>query len=224
MFTCPEMSQQTEISAYDLKAAEIFRFILEDGEPKTSYDLIFKKNLPTATVHRHLKRMMDNQEIIVYGGEKHLRGKKPYGPTFYGLISYYDVDKEYAKNIENYFELWMKNEVFRTALQELGFNETKMQNHLEECKKLFRTWIEFCAKCEATYDKLVENPYNLPYEEQQLIGGMLLGNDKKANQANQELYAFSKPYRKAIDAVIQQIITRHEEMKKNSKKLMKKWE
>lgn len=218
------MSQQAEISAYDLKAAEIFKLILEDGEPKTSYDLIFKKELPTATVHRHLNRMIKDNEITVYGGKINLRGKKPYGPTIYGLISYYGVDKEFTKNLERYFDLWIKNKQFRSALEEIGFDKKKMQTHGESCRKMFRILIEYCAKCEAAYDKLAEDPYTISYEGQQFIGGLLLANDKKANQSYEELYAFSETFRKGVDTVIQQILTRYEELQKSSKELKKKWE
>lgn len=223
MFTNPEMFQQAEISAYDLKAAEIFRMILEDGEPKTSYDLIFKKNLPTATVHRHLKRMIEDKAITIYG-KGHLRKKKPYGPTFYGLISYYGVDKELTKNLEQYFEMWKDNQDFRAAIEQLGFDERKMKTHNDECKKMFRIWIETCARCEEAYDKLAEDPYKVPYEVQQFLGGILLSGDKKLIQHYEELYAFSKPFRIQMDTMFTLVMARNIEIRKNAKKLMKKWD
>lgn len=197
---------------------------MEDGEPKTSYDLIFKKNQPTATVHRHIDRMFKDNEIIVYGGKKNIRGRKPYGPTLYGIISYYGVDKEFTKNLENYFDAWKNNPDFRKGLEEMGFDEVKQKSFPDECKKMFRTWIHYCAMCEETYDKLAENPYILNYEGQQFIGGMLLANNKKAKQFYEELYAFSKPFREGIDSYFQQILDRHNNLKKKAKQMMKKWE
>ena len=223
MFTIPDMSQQTEMSAYEKKAGEIFKMILEDGEPKTSYDLIFKKNLPTATVHRHLDRMLKENQIVVYGKE-HLRKKKPYGPTIYGIISFYGIDDEFTKKLDNYFDLWKNNPDFRAALLQMGFDEKKMKKFPEKSRKMFRNWIEFYAMCEKAYDKLAEDPYKLSYNIQQFIGGFLLGENKKARQLNEELYAFSEPYRKAMDIVSMLILARHKQMQQKAKSLMKKWE
>lgn len=225
MFTIPDMSQEAEMSSYDQKASEIFKLILEDGEPKTSYDLIFKKNQPTATVHRHLNRMLKENQIVVYG-EKHLRKKKPYGPTLYGIISFYGMDDEFTEKLENYFDQWKNNPDFRAALVEMGFDEKKMKKFPEKCRKMFRRWIEFCAMCEEAYDKLAEDPYILTYELQQFIGGLLLAIDKnkKAQQLNEELYAFSEPYRKATDMATLLILARHKAMREKAKSLMKKWE
>ncbi len=223
MFTIPDMSQEVEMSAYEQKASEIFKLILEDGKPKTSYDLIFKKNQPTATVHRHLKRMLKENQIVVYG-EKHLRKKKPYGPTLYGIISFYGIDNEFTDKLENYFDQWKNNPDFRAALEQMGFDEKKMKKFPDKCRKMFRRWIEFYAMCEEAYDKLAEDPYILAYELQQFIGGLLLANNKKAQQLNEELYVFSEPFRKATDMVSQLVLARHKQMQQKTKSLMKKWE
>ncbi len=218
------MSKQVELSTYDLKATEIFKLIMEDGEPKTSYDLIFKKNQPTATVHRHIDRMIKDNEIIVYGEKKNIRGRKPYGPTLYGIISYYGVDKEFTKNLENYFDLWKENQDFRKALVKMGFDETKMKYFPEECRKMFRTWIYYSAMAESAYDKLAEDPYILSYEGQQFIGGMLIANNKKAKQEYEELYAFSKPFREGVDSFFLNAQNYHNELKNKTKKLIEKLE
>lgn len=223
MFTSPDMSEQVEMSAYCLKANEIFKLILEDGNPKSSYDLIFKKGQPTGTVHRHIKRMLEDKEIVEYGNGKQKRGKKSYGPTFYGLISYYRIDKEFTKNIEKYFDLWKSNKDFHDALELLGFSEQKMSKYPNDCKKMFRMWIEYFALCEAAYDKLAEDPYELPYESQQFLGAILLGNNKKANQYYQELYVFSEHFRNGVDAVMEQMTIHYNQIKSNHTKLQKKW-
>ncbi len=218
------ISEQADISAYDLKAAEIFKLILEDGVPKTSYDLIFKKDQPTATVHRHLNRMIKDNEIAEYGDKKNLRGKKPYGPTLFGFISYYGLDKEFAKNLEHYFDIWKNNEIFRSALDLMGFDNKKMEKYPDKCRKMFRALIEYFALAEKAYDKLAKDPYILPYEGQQFIGAMLLADNKKAKQYYLELYAFSKPFRDGINLFMQGIFQHYTELQKNSKKLMKEWE
>jgi len=217
------MSETVETSAYDLKAVEIFKLILEDGMPKTAYDLIFKKNQPVGTVHRHLDKMIKNKEIVIYS-QNEKRGKKLYGPTFTGFINFYDIDDDFTKNLEIYFDLWKNNKIFLTALEAIGFDEKKMKEHPEKCKNMFRELIVYCAMCEKAYDMLAENPYRITYEAQQFIGGILLANNKKANQTYEELYAFSAPFRNAMDFMILQIVQRHNKIKNNSKELMKKWE
>jgi len=91
-------------------------------------------------------------------------------------------------------------------------------------KKMFRIWVEACAMCVKAYEKLAEEPYELPYEVQQFLGGILLSDDKKLKQYYEELYAFSEPFRKSMDIMMTLMLARNIEIIKNAKKLMKKWE
>ena len=88
-----------DISNYEKMQIKIFNAILDFGRPKTTYDLM-QQHLKIATIHRHLKEMLDYGEIKVYEETKKGRKKINYGPTFIGITQFYNLDNKIRKNVD----------------------------------------------------------------------------------------------------------------------------
>ena len=77
---------------------DIFRSVMDYG-PLTLYSANTKTRMPIGTIHRHFKHLEKEGKIRVYESSKKGRKKIEYGPTIYGILSFYRKDKELAENI-----------------------------------------------------------------------------------------------------------------------------
>lgn len=188
----------SDISSYDKRAAAIFKIMLENGEPVTSYELM-KKGYKIATIHRHLSDMTKLGEIKTYK-DTNVNGKKrkPYGPTIHGISNFYNIDSGLKQRLEEHFDRWINKDDFVKELIEAGFDENKINTEPKKTKQVFRKLIQFYAEIWKQIDEFSNDPYSVPLDTLAFIGGMLVVRKKEYATLWEELYSFLPGFRKPI--------------------------
>jgi hypothetical protein len=105
-----------------------------DWGPLSLYSANAKTRMPIGTIHRHIKLLEKTGKIKAYESKTPGRNKIQYGPTIYGMLSFYNQDKKFASSIENYFLLWIENKEFQNELEKEGFDVT---GNLAKSKQIF---------------------------------------------------------------------------------------
>ena len=136
-----------DISAHDKTALELFKIVINKG-PLTLYSANSRSNMPIGTIHRHFKEMIETEKIMIYEISQAGRKKISYGPTVFGFIYFYRLDDEIKKNLDSYFDTWIKKEKFVEDLKKAGFDEKKITSDAKESKKTFSKFIYFYAGIE----------------------------------------------------------------------------
>ena len=203
-----------DISSGTQTAMDIFRLILDEG-PLTLYSASKKSSFPLGTIHRHFKEMEKTQKIKVYGNSQNSRKKKPYGPTVFGIASFYDFDKHIRSRLENYFLLWIEHEDFLSDLKESGFDVEKVISNPKTSKELFRKFVIYGAAIEHVLSLLKKDPSILPKQLSVFIGEMLLVSlEPSYLKLWEELYTKLPGLRKEIDDNIKNMIQVQKQLKK----------
>lgn len=206
-----------DMSSGTQTAVDIFRLILDEG-PLTLYSASTKSAFPLGTIHRHLKEMEKSKKIKVYGTAKNSRKKKPYGPTVFGFISFYDFDKDIQKNLENYFLLWIEHEDFLTDLKENGFDVGEIKSNLKKSKELFRKFVIYNVAVEYVLSSLKKDPSIMPRQLSLFIGEMLLHSlEPSFIKLGEELYTKLPGLREEVDSNIKEIVQIQKQLKKKIK-------
>lgn len=205
-----------DISGSKQTAMDIFRLILDEG-PLTLYSASTKSRFPLGTIHRHFKEMEKSKKIKVYETDQSSRKKKPYGPTVFGIISFYDFDKQIRAKLENYFLLWTEHKEFLSDLKENGFDVDKIIANPKKSKELFRKYVEYGAAVEYHLALLQKDPSLLPREASVFVGEMLLVTmDPSYMKLWEELYTNLPGLRKEIDSYLGDMIQVQKRLKKKS--------
>lgn len=194
-------------------SADIFRLIIDSG-PLTLYLANSKSQIPIGTIHRHFKELKKSGKIKVYdvkgSGE---RRKMPFGPTLYGFISHYGIDKIAASKMENYFLLWIEYQDFAEELLREGFSSDTLQNPTE-AKRIFRKYIQYCSAIEEKIEDLKNGKATLPDEVLLFIGSALLSQDSRYMRIWSELYSKIPGLRKAADEYMENTIQSYRRFKR----------
>ena len=205
-----------DISAHDKTALELFKVIINKG-PLTLYSANTWSNMPIGTIHRHFKEMMRTEKIMVYETSTSGRKKISYGPTVYGFVYFYTMDEELQKNLDFYFETWIKKKKFVDDLVQTGFDKTTISPD-RKSKKTFAKFVYFYAGVEDQLNYLVKNLNDVHRDVRWFIGGFLLVRKKEYMQAHEELVTEIPGLRKDISNFLDAMIKSYGKLEKMNKK------
>jgi len=202
-----------DISAHDKTALELFKIVINKG-PLTLYTANSRSNMPIGTIHRHFKEMIETEKIMVYEISQAGRKKISYGPTVYGFIYFYRLDDEIKKNLDSYFDTWIKKEKFVEDLKKAGFDEKKITSDAKESKRIFSKFIYFYAGIEDQLEYLVKNLKDVPRDIRWFMGGFLLVHKKEYMKAYNDLVRTMPGLRKDISNFLESMIESYGNLKK----------
>jgi len=202
-----------DISAHDKTALELFKIVINKG-PLTLYTANSRSNMPIGTIHRHFKEMIETEKIMVYEISQVGRKKISYGPTVYGFIYFYRLDDEIKKNLDSYFDTWIKKEKFVEDLKKAGFDEKKITSDAKESKRIFSKFIYFYAGIEDQLEYLVKNLKDVPRDIRWFMGGFLLVHKKEYMKTYDELVKTMPGLRKDISNFLESMIESYGNLKK----------
>lgn len=205
-----------DISSHDKTALELFKVIINKG-PLTLYSANTLSNMPIGTIHRHFKEMIKTEKIMVYQTSTSGRKKISYGPTVYGFVYFYTMDEELRKNLDSYFDSWIKNVKFVDDLVESGFDKKRIASD-KKSKKTFAKFVYFYAGVEDQLNYLVKNLSDIPRDVRWFIGGFLLVRKKEYMQTHEELVTEIPGLRKDISNFLQVMIKSYGKLQKMNKK------
>ena len=202
-----------DISAHDKTALELFKIVINKG-PLTLYTANSRSNMPIGTIHRHFKEMIETEKIMVYEISQVGRKKISYGPTVYGFIYFYRLDDEIKKNLDSYFDTWIKKEKFVEDLKKAGFDEKKITSDAKESKRIFSKFIYFYAGIEDQLEYLVKNLKDVPRDIRWFMGGFLLVHKREYMKAYNDLVRTMPGLRKDISNFLESMIESYGNLKK----------
>jgi len=205
-----------DISAHNRTALELFKIIITKG-PLTLYSANARSNMPIGTIHRHFKEMIETEKIMVYEASQAGRKKISYGPTLYGFIYFYRLDDEIKKNLDSYFDTWIKKEKFVEDLKEAGFDERKIIADEKTSRKIFSKFVYFYAGIEDQLEYLVKNLKDVPRDIRWFIGGFLLVRKREYMKTYDELVGLMPGLRKDISNFLESMIKSYGKLKKMNK-------
>ena len=205
-----------DISAHDKTALELFKIVINKG-PLTLYSANSRSNMPIGTIHRHFKEMIETEKIMIYEISQAGRKKISYGPTVFGFIYFYRLDDEIKKNLDSYFDTWIKKEKFVEDLKKAGFDEKKITSDAKESKKIFSKFIYFYAGIEDQLEYLVKNLKDVPRDIRWFMGGFLLVHKREYMKAYNDLVRTMPGLRKDISNFLESMIESYGNLKKMTK-------
>jgi len=206
-----------DISNYEKMQIKIFNAILDFGRPKTTYDLM-QQHLKIATIHRHLKEMLDYGEIKVYEETKKGRKKINYGPTFIGITQFYNLDNKIRKNVEQIYVDWKDDEKFKEDLKENGFTQELLDDP-NIGKSVFKDLIFYNAGLDQSFEKLANDPYSIPEVIRGFIGGLLLADKKEYEKARLNIISHLPTYQKIVEEFQKIVNNNYEKLESEVKKM-----
>lgn len=202
------------MSTLQKTAMDIFRGIMDYG-PLTLYSANRKTKMPMGTIHRHFKQLEKTGKIRAYESKKKGRKKIEYGPTIYGIISFYRQDKEFAKKIQNYFLIWIENKEFQNELEKEGFDITF--DNLKKSKHVFQKYMDYFSAVEEQIDMIKRGEDIASRDTLIMISSGLLSANSQYQKLWAELYSSLPGMRKSLDDYMENMIKSYKEFKKNIK-------
>lgn len=203
-----------DMSTAQKTAMDIFRGIMDHG-PLTLYLANSKTKMPIGTIHRHFKQLEKAGKIRVYESRKKGRKKIEYGPTIYGIISFYRQDKEFAKKIQNYFLIWIENKEFQNELEREGFDITF--DNLKKSKQVFQKYMDYFSAIEEQIDMIKRGEDVVSRDTLIMISSGLLSTNPQYQKLWSELYSSLPGMRKSLDDYMENTIKSYKEFKKHLK-------
>lgn len=203
-----------DMSTAQKTAMDIFRGIMDHG-PLTLYLANSKTKMPIGTIHRHFKQLEKAGKIRVYESRKKGRKKIEYGPTIYGIISFYRQDKEFAKKIQNYFLIWIENKEFQNELEREGFDVTF--DNLKKSKQIFQKYMDYFSAIEEQIDMIKRGEDVVSRDTLIMISSGLLSTNPQYQKLWSELYSSLPGMRKSLDDYMENMIKSYKEFKKHLK-------
>jgi hypothetical protein len=170
--------------------------------------------MPIGTIHRHIKLLEKNGKIKIYELKTKGRRKIQYGPTIYGILSFYRQDKKIASLIQNYFLLWIEYKEFQKELQKEGFD---ISGNLEESKIIFQKYMVYFSAVEDQIEKIKKDDNVVSRDVLILISSGLLSSDPQYQKIWEELYQNLPGMRKSLDQYMTNMIKSYKEFKKRLK-------
>ena len=199
-----DMSTATDTSM------DIFEAIMDNG-PLTLYSANNKTKIPVGTIHRHFKQLTRTGKIRVYASSSKGRKKIEYGPTMYGIVSFYREYRKFAEKIENYYLIWIENKEFQRELEEEGF-DTSPKN-LKKSKRVFRKYMDYFSAVEAQIENMRNGEDSISREMQIFFSSMMLSSDPRYRKLWMELYCELPGMQKSLEAHMKSTIRSYEELK-----------
>ena len=203
-----------DISTSQKISMDIFRGIMDHG-PLTLYSANSKTKMPIGTIHRHFKQLEKTGKIRAYESKKKGRKKIEYGPTIYGIISFYRQDKEFAKKIQNYFLIWIENKEFQNELEKEGFDITF--DNLKKSKQIFQKYMDYFSAVEEQIEMIKRGEDIVSRDTLIMISSGLLSTNPQYQKLWTELYSSLPGMRKSLDDYMENMIKSYKEFKKNLK-------
>jgi len=191
---------------------DIFRAIMDHG-PLTLYSANSKTRIPIGTIHRHFKQLSKSGKIRVYKSNDKGRKKIEYGPTMYGIVSFYKQDKEFVEKIENYYLIWIENKEFQKDLEGEGFN-VSIEN-LKKSKHVFRKYMNYFSAVEEQIEKMKSGEDSVSRDMQIFFGAMMLSSNPQYQKLWTELYNKLPGMQKSLEEYMETTIESYKEFKKN---------
>jgi len=204
-----DMSTKTQTSV------DIFRAIMDHG-PLTLYSANNKTRIPIGTIHRHFKQLSKANKIRVYASKRKGRKKIEYGPTIYGMISFYRKDQEFAEKIENYFLMWIEHKEFQKELATEGF-DTSLEN-LKKSKHVFRKYMNYFSAIEQQIENIRKGEDAISHDILIILSSEMLSSDPHYQKLLTELYNELPGMQKSLDEYMETLIKSYKEFKKNLKR------
>ncbi|WP_232212204.1 winged helix-turn-helix domain-containing protein [Candidatus Nitrosopumilus sediminis] len=193
---------------------DIFRAIMDHG-PLTLYSANSKTRIPIGTIHRHFKQLSKSGKIRVYKSKDKGRKKIEYGPTMYGIVSFYKQDMEFAEKIENYYLIWIENKEFQKDLEGEGFDVSK--DNLKKSKQVFRKYMNYFSAVEEQIEKIKNGEDSISRDMQVFFSSMMLSSNPKYQKLWTELYGELPGMQKSLEEYMDSMIKSYKEFKKNLK-------
>ena len=203
------------MSTAEKTSLDIFKSIMDWG-PLSLYSANVKTRMPIGTIHRHMKLLEKTGKIKAYESKTTGRKKIQYGPTIYGMLSFYNQDKKFASSIQNYFLLWIENKEFQNELEKEGFDVT---GNLAKSKQIFQKYMDYFSAVERKMDKIKKGDSVISRDVLILISSGLLSSEPHYQKLWKELYQNLPGVRKDLDEYMTNMIKSYKEFKKqfNSK-------
>jgi len=203
-----------DISTANHTSMDIFRAIMDHG-PLTLYSTNSKTRIPIGTIHRHFKQLNKLGKIRIYDLKDKGRKKIEYGPTMYGIVSFYKQDKEFADKIENYYLIWIENKEFQRDLEAEGFDTSDA--NLKKSKQVFRKYMNYFSAVEEQVEKIKNGEDSISRDMQIFFSSMLLSSDPHYQRLWTELYNELPGMQKSLEEYMDTMIKTYKEFKKNLK-------
>lgn len=197
------------MSASEKTSLDIFRSIMDLG-PLTLYLANSKTKIPIGTIHRHIKHLEKVGKIRVYTSNTKGRKKIQYGPTIFGIISFYRKDRKFASLIENYFLLWIENKEFQKELEKEGFDISVKH---EKLKKIFKKYMDYGSAIEEQMEKIKKGDNIISRDILILISSGLLSSNPHYQKLWHDLYQNLPGMRKDIDDYMIDMIKSYKNLK-----------
>jgi len=204
-----------DISTKTQTSVDIFRAIMDHG-PLTLYSANNKTRIPIGTIHRHFKQLSKANKIRVYASKRKGRKKIEYGPTIYGMISFYRKDQEFAEKIENYFLMWIEHKEFQKELATEGF-DTSLEN-LKKSKHVFRKYMNYFGGIEQQIEKIRKGEDAISHDTLIILSSEMLLSDPHYQKLFTELYNELPGMQKSLDEYMETMIKSYKEFKKKIKR------
>jgi hypothetical protein len=204
-----------DMSTAEKTSLDIFKGIMDWG-PLTLYSANAKTRMPIGTIHRHIKLLEKTGKIKAYESKTTGRKKIQYGPTIYGILSFYRQDKKFSSSIQNYFLLWIEHKEFQKELEKEGFD---ISGDLAKSKHIFQKYMDYFSAVEKQMEKIKKGDSVISRDVLILISSGLLSSDPHYQKLWQELYQNLPGVRKSLDEYMTNMIKSYKEFKKrfNSK-------
>ena len=184
-----------------------------DYGPLTLYSANNKTRISIGTLHRHFRQLSKTGKIRVYESNKKGRKKIEYGPTILGMVTFYRKDKKLAKNIENYFLLWIENKEFQKELESEGFDVAT--DNLKDSKHIFRKYMNYFSAVEQQIENIRKGEDIISHDIQVFLGVVLLSSYPHYQKLWTELYNNLPGMQSSCDNYMQNMIKTYKEFKKN---------
>ena len=192
----------TDMSTSQRVSMDIFMKIMDLG-PQTLYSINAKTGISIATIHRHIKQLEESGKIRIYHSVLKGRKKIEYGPTLYGMISFYRQNKNFSVAIQNYFLLWIENKEFLKELENEGFD---ISGNLKGLKQVFQEYMEYFSAVEDQIEKIRTGDSAISRDNLILISSGLLSSDPFYQKLWENLYQNLPGMRKTLDEYMENMI------------------
>ncbi len=200
-----------DISNASKTSMDIFRSIMDYG-PLTLYAANNKTKIPIGTIHRHFKLLEKARKIRVYKSNKKGRKKIEYGPTIYGILSFYRQDRMIAEKIENYFLLWAENREFQYELHKEGFERFDAKKS-QKAKRIFHKYMDYFSAIEDQIDIIKNGNDIITRDILIMISSGLLSTNPHYQKMWRDLYQNLPGMRESLDNYMKSMIKSHRELK-----------
>ena len=178
---------------------EVFEYILKSG-PTTVYDIKKDLKMEQPNVFRILKRLLEENSVMITETEYTSRKRKYYGPTLYGLMNACGENERIIENFDGYYSKWIVNDGFRRSVQYMMRDED-MKKDPEKAMKILKSYVVYVMDCFQMYE---DNKSKLPVEIQGYIGEMLMAmyEPEKSKKMAETFFEYIIPFKQNIDKFV----------------------